>query len=337
MNRPKTRTLLDAGSDGLCLGEEFKSPNRCFGGSLMKTILIITAILGVFLGLTLFSTVHADESLQVTVSILPQKYFVEKIGGHQVAVTVMVEPGAEPHVYDPKPQQMASLAKSKIYFAADVPFEDAWLKKFAAANPDMQIVHTETGIAKLPMKGRDEHAGTTHQQQAPHGEEHRHGVLDPHIWLSPPLVMIQARNMLDAFLMVDPAHKTLYDANYRKFMEEIVALDLDLLERFGELKGNKEFMVFHPAWGYFAEAYGLLQTPVETEGKEPKAADLKGLIEHARERGIKVIFVQPQFSSTSAKVIAEAIGGQIIAADPMAYDWAKNLQDVAEKFKAALK
>ncbi len=149
--------------------------------------------------------------------------------------------------------------------------------------------------------------------------------------------MIQARTMLEAFLRVDPAHKDLYKANYRKFMEEVVALDLDLLSLFGGARGNKEFMVFHPAWGYFAEAYGLQQTPVEIEGKEPKAADLKRLIEHARERGIKVLFVQPQFSATSARVIAEAIGGQIIAADPMAYDWAKNLREVAEKFHAALK
>jgi zinc transport system substrate-binding protein len=303
----------------------------------MKSILMIALILGGLCGLMLCPAVQADEPLQVTVSILPQKYFVEKIGGQQVTVTVMVDPGAEPHVYDPKPQQMASLAKSKIYFAAGVPFEDAWLNRFSAANPNMQIVHTEAGIEKLPMKAHDDHSGTTHQQPTLHVEAHQHGVLDPHIWLSPPLVMIQARNMLQAFLKVDPAHKDGYEANYRKFMEDIVLLDIDLLNLFREVTGNKEFMVFHPAWGYFAEAYGLQQTPVEVEGKEPKAADLKGLIEHARERDLKVIFVQPQFSSTSARVIAEAIGGQIIAADPMAYEWAKNLREVADKFKAALK
>jgi zinc transport system substrate-binding protein len=303
----------------------------------MKNFFGAVSLITVLLALMIMPKAHADQPLQVTVSILPQKYFVEKIGGQQVAVTVMVEPGAEPHVYDPKPQQMASLAKSKLYFAAGAPFEDAWLKKFASANPNMPIVHTETGIEKLPMKAHDEHSGTTPRPQTPHDEEHQHGVLDPHIWLSPPLVMIQARNMLNAFLKVDPAHKDVYEANYRNFMEEVIAVDVALLDVFGEVAGNREFMVFHPAWGYFAEAYGLLQTPVEVEGKEPKAADLKRLIEHARERGIKVIFVQPQFSSTSARVIAEAIGGQVIAADPMAYDWAKNLREIAERFKAALK
>jgi zinc transport system substrate-binding protein len=307
----------------------------------MRCFYCTIGILTVIFAAMFMPRAHADEPIQVTVSILPQKYFVEKIGGPQVAVTVMVEFGAEPHVYDPKPRQMASLAKSKIYFAVGVPFEEVWLKKFAGANPGMEIVHTESGIQKLPMRGHEEHAqhreAAAHQQVTAHAEEHEHGVLDPHLWLSPPLVMIQARNILTAFLKVDPAHKNLYEANYRRFMEEVVALDLELLHLFGEVPVREEFMVFHPSWGYLAEAYGLVQTPIEIEGKEPKAADLKNLIEHARELKIRVIFVQPQFSSTSARVIAEAIGGQVVSADPMALDWASNLREIAEKFKAALK
>jgi zinc transport system substrate-binding protein len=306
----------------------------------MKRFFFTIGVLTVVFATMGMPRAHADEPLHVTVSILPQKYFVEKIGGPQVAIVVMVEPGAEPHVYDPKPQQMASLAKSKIYFALGVPFEDAWLKRFAGANPGMRIVHTESGIQKLPMRARDEHAEPhedAHQKRPPHAEEHQHGVLDPHVWLSPPLVMIQARNIFNAFLEVDPSHKNLYETNYRHFIEEVVTLDVAFLNLFGEVAGNKEFMVFHPTWGYFAEAYGLEQIPIEVEGKEPKAADLRQLIEHAREQKIKAIFVQPQFSSTSARVIAEAIGGQIIPADPMALDWARNLREVAEKFKAALK
>jgi zinc transport system substrate-binding protein len=306
----------------------------------MKSLIFTIGMFALMLVTVILPGAHADKPPQVTVSILPQKYFVERIGGPQVAITVMVEPGAEPHVYDPKPQQMASLAKSKIYFAAGVPFEDAWLNRFAEANPGMEIVHTENGIQKLPVLTHDEHAGhrdAASQHLKPCAEGHEHGVLDPHIWLSPPLAMIQARNIFTAFLKVDPARRNEYQANYRRFLEEIAALDMELLNLFGELGGSREFIVFHPAWGYLAAAYGLVQTPIEVEGKEPKAADLGQLIRHARERRIKVVFVQPQFSSTSARVIAEAIGGQIIAADPMALDWAKNLREVAEKFKAALK
>lgn len=304
----------------------------------MKRFVGIILFLGGLFGQGIFSAAHADGPLQVTVSILPQKHFVERIGGDCVAVSVMVEPGAEPHVYDPKPQQMAALAKSSIYFAIGVPFEDAWLEKFAAANPAMRIVHTETDIRKIPMKGHDHHGkqhGGVHPQQSSHHDHHE--VFDPHVWLSPPLVMIQARTILNALLQVDPAHESLYEANYRRFTEELINLDLELLNRFRDTGGNREFMVFHPAWGYFAWAYGLEQTPIEIEGKEPKAAELKLLIEHARARNIKIVFVQPQFSSTSARVIAEGIGGQVIIADPMALEWAKNLREVAEKIRPALK
>jgi zinc transport system substrate-binding protein len=306
----------------------------------MRGVIRLMGILTVMLAPVIVPLVHADEPLQVTVSILPQKYFVEKVGGDRVAVTVMVEPGAEPHVYDPRPQQMVALAKAKLYFALGVPFEDAWLPKFAAANPGMQIVHTEAGIQKLTMKAHSHDKAPRQgadKPQAAHEGEHDHTGNDPHIWLSPPLVMIQARNMLNAMIRVDPDHRVLYETNFKKFMEEVVALDLDLLNLFGSAGGDREFMVFHPAWGYFAHAYGLEQTPIESEGKEPKAAALKHHIEHAREHHIRALFVQPQYSSTSARVIAEAIGGQVISADPMAPDWAKNLREVAEKFRAALK
>jgi zinc transport system substrate-binding protein len=97
------------------------------------------------------------------------------------------------------------------------------------------------------------------------------------------------------------------------------------------------FMVFHPAWGYFAQAYGLRQVPIEVEGKAPKPAQLMALIDHARESGIRVVFVQPQFSTKSAALIAQEIGGQVAFADPLAEDWPQNLRQVAEKFRAALR
>lgn len=284
--------------------------------------------------------VFGEPPLPVTVSIGPQKYFVEKIGAGVVEVNVMVEPGVDPHVYDPKPRQMAAVAKSRVYFAVGVPFEDAWLEKFKSANPSIVILHTEDGVERIPMV-EEEHdaAGHGHGHAAgAEGEDlHRPSGLDPHVWLSPPAVLVQARNILEGLVRVDPGHSRLYEENYRKFAAEIVDLDIELMSLFRDAGGRRGFMVFHPAWGYFAKAYGLVQVPVEVEGKEPKAADLERLIGSARERGIKTIFVQPQFSSSSAKVIAEAIGGVIVSADPMAGDWAENLRRIGGLFKAALK
>lgn len=281
----------------------------------------------------------AGESIPVFVSILPQKYFVEKIGGNLVSVSVMVQPGANPHIYEPRPNQMTALSKSRIYFAIGVTFETVWLPKFAKLNPQIRIVHTDEGIDKIAMIAHhhpDEETGHPHDPRSK--DAHRDeapGALDPHVWVSPPEVKIISRNILEALVDIDPANSGTYKSNYEAFLEEIEELDRDLKKIFLDKRGLK-FMVYHPAWGYFARAYGLIQVPVELEGKEPKPEQLKALIEQSRKQGIKVIFVQPQFSTKSAETIAKAIGGQVIFADPLREDWERNLREQAEKFKEAL-
>jgi zinc transport system substrate-binding protein len=245
---------------------------------------------------------------------------------------------------------MADLSKAKIYFAIGVPFENAWLEKIAAANPNMRVVHTDHGIEKLAMAAHhhhhDDHAKVHHEDEhhhekgqhgeAGHKDHDEHAGLDPHIWLSPPLVKIQARTILAALQGVDPVHRSVYEANFKVFAAQIDQLDADLKKTFTGKTGLR-FMVFHPAWGYFAHAYGLKQVPIEIEGKDPKPAQLKALIQHARENGIKVIFVQPQFSTQSAEVVAREIGSQVAFANPLAEDWHANLKEVADKFKSALR
>jgi zinc transport system substrate-binding protein len=286
----------------------------------------------------------AEERLTVCVSILPQKYFVEKIGGDLVDVHVMVQPGESPATYEPKPRQMTDLVKTEIYFAIGVPFEDAWLPKISEVNPNLQVVHTDNGIEKIPMETSRRHgSGAEHddadeeQESIDAADSHGHGGLDPHIWLSPALVKRQAQNILAAIGEKDPSHANVYEANLRNFISEIDALDARLKEMFSGLRQPARFMVFHPSWGYFARAYGLDQIPIEIEGKDPKPAQLKELIEHAREEEIRVIFVQPQFSAKSAELIAREIGGRVAVADPLAEDWAGNLLNVAEVFRASLK
>ncbi len=273
------------------------------------------------------SAALANDTLNIVVSIIPQKYFVKKIGGGLVHVSAMVLPGSNPATYELKPQQMVGLTKAEIYFAIGVPFEKVWLKKFADVNPKMMVVHTEDGIEKIPMKAHPHH-----------DEKHNyHGIEDPHIWLSPPLVMTQSRSIYDALITVDPEHKKIYKANYRAFIKEVVDLDVQIRDVFSKKGEGTRFMVYHPAWGYFAKAYGLEQIPVEIEGKEPTAKELQNLINHARDEGVKVIFVQPQLSSKSAHSIAKAIGCRVVLADPLAKDWPRNLLDVADKFGSALK
>ena len=247
-------------------------------------------------------------------------------------VQVMVQPGASPATYEPRPRQVAAISRTHIYFAIGVPFEKIWLKKIAAANPNMQVVHTDQGIQKIPMAANhtksEDHRGKDHQDH--------HGELDPHIWLSPTLVMTQARTILNALVEIDPGHRAVYEANTQVFVSKLAALDADLKITFAGKQGF-QFMVFHPSWGYFARTYGLQQVPVEIEGKDPKPAQLKALIEHAKKKHINIIFVQPQFSSRNAELVAKEIGGQVIFADPLASDWSDNLREVAQKLKAALR
>ena len=275
--------------------------------------------------LLVIANAMAEKKLLVFVSIQPQKYFVQQIGRALVDVEVMIPAGTDPHIYEPKPRQMVALSKARLYFAIGIqPFESTWLKKIASSNPAMMVVHTDRGIQKIPMATRQ------------HEEDQHAGELDPHIWLSPPLVIKQAQTILNALVAFDPASRAVYEANYRAFVSELVALDADLKNIFGGKQGL-QFMVLHPAWGYFAQTYGLKQVPVEIEGKDPKPAQLQELIAHAKQTQIKIIFVQPQFSPRNAKLVAKEIGGQVVFVDPLAANWSDNLREVAGKFKSALK
>jgi zinc transport system substrate-binding protein len=299
---------------------------------ISKIIVIIT-----FICISRHSA-NVEAKLLVFVSILPQQQFVQQIGKDLVDVRVMVAPGANPATYAPKPKQMAQLSKARIYFAIGVPFEAVWLKKIAAASPAMAIIHTERGIQRIPMAAHaHDDQNQHHAERTPSRRDDGYGSgLDPHIWLSPPLVRVQAASIRDALAEIDPAHGRLYAQNYEAFSERVAALHDRLTSTFSG-KGGLRFMVFHPSWGYFARAYGIEQVPIEIEGKSPKPAQLQAVITQARASGIQVIFVQPQFSTKSAALVASAIGGRVAVADPLAKDWMANLWHVADQFSAALR
>ncbi|NWF79405.1 MAG: zinc ABC transporter substrate-binding protein [Chloroflexi bacterium] len=258
-----------------------------------------------------------EAPLQVMVSILPQKYFVERVGGDRVEVAVMVEPGASPATYEPKPEQLTALSQAKAYFSIGVPFEQAWLERIQSANPAMLLVDTAAGIERMPMGA---------------GGENR----DPHIWLSPTLVKTQAQTIADALAQIDPEYATAYQSRLDGFHADIDTLDAGIRQTLDGVSQRK-FMVFHPSWGYFARDYGLEQIPIEIGGQEPSAAELAALIERAQAEQIKVIFAQPQFSTRDAETIASQIGGEVLLIDPLNPDWLGNLQTVAETFARVMK
>ena len=255
------------------------------------------------------ATLESTGKIKVTVSILPQKYFVERIGGQYVDVNVMVLPGASPATYEPKPEQIKALSLADAYVSIGVPFENAWLERIASANPDTLMVDTTQGIERV-------------------GD-------DPHIWLSPKLVKVQAQTICDALAQLDPTHEAAYQANLNSFLVDIDALDDDIRTTLTGVKSRK-YMVFHPSWGYFARDYELEMIPIEIGGQEPSAAELAALITEANEAEIRVIFAQPEFSTRDAETIAREIGGDVLLISPLALDWPDNLRKAAEVFAEAL-
>lgn len=255
-----------------------------------------------------------NNPLNITVSILPQEYFVKRIGGEYVKVNVMVEPGANPATYEPKPEQMVALANASVYFSIGVPFENAWLQKIQAASPKMKMIDTAQGIERIATND---------------------GGFDPHIWLSPALVKIQSQTIYNTLAELDPAHKAQFKANLDAFLSDIDQLDAQIHATIANTK-SKKFIVFHPAWSYFARDYGLEEIPIEVGGQEPSAQELAKVIQLAKSENIKVVFVQPEFSQENAKTIAREIGGEVLSIDPLSPDWLANLQKVSNSFATVL-
>lgn len=271
----------------------------------------------------------------VTVSILPQKYFVEQIAKDFLQVNVMVTPGANQHTYEPKPAQMKELAKSEAYFSIGDGFEKAWLPKFKSSNPKMLMVDTVKGIEKIAMaEHHHEDEKADHKGHSHH--DHEDESLDPHVWLDPMLVKIQAKNIYDALITLYPAQSAEFTKNYEAFIVSIDALDVSIQKTLSEIKSRK-FIVFHPSYGYFAKRYDLEQIAIEVSGKEPKPSELATIIKEAKEENAKVVFVAPQFSQKSAISIAKQINGKVVPIDPLAYAWSENLMSIAKTFQSELK
>lgn len=247
-------------------------------------------------------------------SIPPQKYFVEKIGKGLLDVNVLIPAGSSPHSYEPKPAQLARLSQSRLFFAIGGDFEEAWLPRVSKDLHQLKIVYAIKETENV-------HSSDHH--------EHSHG-LDPHIWLSPGLVLKQADTIAAELALLDSKNKEVYLKNCEAFKTEIKDLQQKIRSLLSNSRSGQPFMVFHPSWGYFAEEFGLTQISVEVEGKEPGMKEMESIIRKAKESRIRTIFVQPQFSKRTVEVIAGQLKAEIVIADPLAEDWSGSLLSLAE-------
>ena len=262
--------------------------------------------------LTVLFTAVTFAQLNIVVSIIPQKVFVKKIGGDKVDVTVMVKNGASPHTYTPKPSQMKKLSKAKLYLSIGVEFEKVWLGKFINQNKSMLIVDTSMDINKT----------TLHH----HNEEE----LDPHVWVDPINVKVIAQNIYEALVKVDKTNEKYYKENLDSFIKEIDEVDQNIKDILKDTPKGTTFMVFHPAWGYFAKRYGLKQLAVEVEGKSPKMKALVKIIQKAKKERVQAIFTQPEFSDRASQTISQQLHIKVIKASTLAENWGENLESLAK-------
>ncbi len=264
----------------------------------------------------------SDTRLSVFVSIPPQAYFVERIAGRFANVHVLNAKGQDPHIFSPTPKQLVALSKSNLFFTIGLPFEKRLIEKIKKINSSLKIVPTNKNIRQKPLIGHKKNNNPTDP--------------DLHIWLSPPLIKVQAKNIAQALTVADPAHAGEYEKNLTGFLEDIDQLDIEIRKMLLPYKGDS-FYVFHPAFGWFGQTYGLHQKSVEIEGKIPTPKQLSRLIKSARSENIRVIFVQPQFDQRCALTVAQAVGAEIVVINPLEKNVLRNLKYMSLKVERALR
>jgi zinc transport system substrate-binding protein len=270
-----------------------------------------------------------EKSSGIYVSILPQAYLLERIVGDLINVNVMVTPGKSPATYEPTPQQVVDLGSASLFFTIGVPFEKSFLPSIESTLTDLPFIDSSAGIERRQL---DSHH---HEEGDEDEKDHESGTDDPHIWLSPVLAKKISQNMAEEVIEKYPAYEETFRTNLQTLLSDLDDLDKELLAILKPVEGETLF-VYHPSFGYFADRYGLKQEAIELGGKEPSPADLEKIIQEAKNDGVRIILVQPEFSQSSARAVAKAINGSVIPVETLSGDYINNLKDLASQIKKGL-
>lgn len=278
----------------------------------------------------------------VSVTILPQKFFVKTLAGSLLETNVMVPPGASPATYEPTVQQLRSLDRSPLYLKIGyVEFEAGWMNKIAASNPAMAIKDLSEGIDLLSGDDPEfsprlfQPEAQDHQIPSGHGhEEHTHSGVDPHIWMSARNARIIARNTCDALVNQFPEHAAVFNQRLGLLLKQIDSVDVTISTMLEPFRDGA-FIIYHPALTYFARDYHLVQYTLEMGGKTPSPRHMQQLVDLGKEKKISAIFVQKQFDQRNATVLAEEIGARIIRIDPLSENWSSEMARIADQLKVS--
>ncbi len=288
----------------------------------MNKFTLILLFLGLSLGFQACNSKQnkVDDKL-ISVSILPQKYFIERIAGKDFEVNVLIPPGASPASYEPTPKQMTDMSKSSTYLRiGHIPFEKAWLNKLLEGNDHIKNLDMSEGIELI--KG----------PEIRHGDHFHEGGIDPHIWSSPKTTKQVVANTFKVLVQLAPEKKQEYTSNYMKLMSDINVMDKGAETIFAKMP-NRAFMIYHPALSYMARDYGFKQISIEHDGKAPSPAHMKNMLDLAKKHKIKTVFLQKQFNIDNAKVIAKEINAELIQIDPLSEDWLAEMNRIMSYLK----
>lgn len=263
----------------------------------------------------------------ITVTLEPLRYFTEAIAGDRFTVISMVPKGASPETYDPTPQQLVELARSKAYFRiGHIGFEKAWIEKLADNAPHLRFFDMSQGVQLI----RDDVYAHSHASDEEKAVHHHASGVEPHIWNSTVNAQIIAGNILNALLILDKANEKVYFERYNALCQRIERTDSLIRRMLATPGADRAFMIYHPALSYFARDYGLHQISIEAGGKEPSPAHLKALIDTCKSERVRIIFVQPEFDRRNAELIAKQTGTRIRGINPLAYEWEAEMLRTAE-------
>lgn len=262
-----------------------------------------------------------DEKI-ISVTIEPQRFFVEKIAGDKFTVNTVVPSGQSPETYDPTPRQMQDIGKSMAYFQiGHIGFEQAWMDNIKDNNPQVQFFDLSSGMDFLENNEISDH------DHAHHGHHHSH--VDPHIWSSIDGARVIAQNILRSLLALDAENAEYYWDNFYQLMEEIDTAEMQIIQYLQPLL-SRAFIIYHPALTYFAHDFNLTQLCIELEGKEPSPTQLKELIDLARNYNVRVVFIQQEFDKKNAELIAKETNCRIVTINPLAYEWKEEMLHIAK-------
>ncbi len=245
----------------------------------------------------------------IAVSIVPEQTFVEAVCGDLVDTVTLIPSGSSPANYEPTAQEMEKFSDASLYFSIGVPTEEANILPNAG---DVKVISLQDEVAAV-YKDRTFESGKR----------------DPHIWLSPKRAKVMIETIAKEMNELDPDHKETYEKNAADYIAQLDEVDQEIKDALEGVE-IKKFIVYHPAFGYIADDYGLQMYALEEEGKEATAQHLQDMIDLAKEENIKVIFYQKEIDSSQSKAFAEEIGGKTIQLEPLAADYIDNLKKMAQ-------